>query len=107
MQNHTKQGQFTYKWLHWLPPGRAIPGVALEVKSLIHSAGKTSTTHKAGEKELRGTKPVGLKAWVTSELSSHKEGQLINHCALAVMSKRQTSPSKPKHAWKRNCVVNA
>lgn len=63
----------------------------------------TSTTQpsyiKAYEEEFRGTKPVGLKAWVISELSSHKEKQLINHPALTITSKRRQTllPSLNRH----------
>lgn len=42
---------------------------------------------------------MGLKAWVISELSSHKEKQLINHPALAITSKRRQTlfPSLNRH----------
>lgn len=42
---------------------------------------------------------MGLKAWVISELSSHKEKQLINHHVLANTSKRRQAllPSLNTH----------
>lgn len=42
---------------------------------------------------------MGLKAWVISELSSHKEKQLINHHILANTSKRRQTllPSLNMH----------
>lgn len=65
----------------------------------------TAKPQKAYGEKLRGTKPVGLKAWVTSEPASHKEKQLINHHALAITRKRRQI-LLPNLNMKKNCVTN-
>lgn len=70
---------------------------------------ETSTEQSRHIKHMErnwGTQSVGLNTQVISEMSSHKDKQLINHHALMTTCKRRQTASKPKQAQKKSCVMN-